>query len=117
MPKTMKSYIGERFGGLVVLEEISSSSRNRKFLVRCDYCDEEKVYYWSNLSKRKNPSCGCLDGYDELFEIPKLDHVELVQNDLGEWMTRINNSITLFPSTVCEIALWKKLSECEKVAI
>jgi hypothetical protein len=50
---------GTRFGFLTVIEEVSSSSKNRRFRCLCD-CGREHETSYSCLRYGKTKSCGCL---------------------------------------------------------
>jgi len=51
--------IGERFGRLIVLEEVERMNANRRMRCRCD-CGGEKVVGLMQLRAGKTKSCGCL---------------------------------------------------------
>lgn len=51
--------IGQRFGRLVILEELPRGTvRDRKFRCRCD-CGKETTPHWQSLKTGKSQSCGC----------------------------------------------------------
>ena len=55
-----KSYIGERFGRLVVVEEpVWVSRKHRRVETRCD-CGTVKTVWFDGLPRRTIKSCGCL---------------------------------------------------------
>lgn len=53
----IKDLTGQRFGRLIVLEQIKPSGKNSKWLCRCD-CGKEIINTRPNL-KRGQKSCGC----------------------------------------------------------
>lgn len=59
--KQIKDLTGQRFGHLTVLKYLGSidSSRNTKYLVKCD-CGKEYEIYASNLTQGHAKSCGCI---------------------------------------------------------
>lgn len=57
--KKRTKMIDERFGSLVVIEEVGpGTNHDRLFLCRCD-CDNEKVFSMNSLRRGKTKSCGC----------------------------------------------------------
>lgn len=58
MPKVI-DLTGIRFGRLVVVSKIESSSRQKQWNCLCD-CGKEKVFYATNLKSGKSQSCGCM---------------------------------------------------------
>ena len=58
-----KIEIGERFGSLVVVEEVPRDRRpsqnGRYYLCQCD-CGNTKIIYGHNLKTGNTKSCGCL---------------------------------------------------------
>ena len=58
-----KIEIGERFGSLVVVEEVPRDQRpsqnGRYYLCQCD-CGNTKIVYGHNLKTGNTKSCGCL---------------------------------------------------------
>lgn len=61
MPRKSSINIGDRFGRLVVLEDLGTRGKwyNRYFLCKCD-CGNKKEFRAQNLQSRHTTSCGCL---------------------------------------------------------
>jgi hypothetical protein len=56
--KRRKVNIGERFGRLIIMNEIIGNYSTRKFMVKCD-CGNECEVYMNNLTRGHTNSCGC----------------------------------------------------------
>lgn len=56
----MRSFRGEKYGRLTVLDEMRNEKGYAVCLCRCD-CGNEKTVYKSNLKSGKTKSCGCLE--------------------------------------------------------
>ena len=67
---------GQRFGRLVVLEEVESDKPGTWWLCKCD-CDNTKVVQGTSLNAGRIKSCGCLKD-----ETVKITHTKHGQNTL-----------------------------------
>lgn len=54
-----KNYVGQRFGMLVVLEEVSGHGHGKQFVCKCD-CGNTKTISKSKVIRGATKSCGCL---------------------------------------------------------
>lgn len=57
---------GERFGRLIILEEVPNENKKRRFLCKCD-CGNLKEAIGSDLRNGNTKSCGCL-AYENLLK-------------------------------------------------
>ena len=59
----MESFVGKRFGRLVVIDEFYKKDKkgHNKWFVkcRCDCGNEREIYKYSLIAKRPTVSCGC----------------------------------------------------------
>lgn len=80
----MKNYVGNKYGKLLVLEEVEKQKNNRMFLCECE-CGKQKIVRGTHLTSGRTKSCGCIQRNDLTGKkFGKLTVLRMINNPNGK---------------------------------